>query len=397
MPEASSDPATPPPPMPKDLSGSSNAFGFDLYRQSEKNGNFAISPASITLALTMTYGGSRAETQAQMQKTMHLSATPDQALAQAGQLQTALTAKGRPLTLRIANRLFGEKTYSFEKSYLDATKKHFAAPLEPVSFVDDAEGVRKHINGWVEDQTEKRIKDLIAPRGVDKDTRLVLVNAIYFLADWLEPFEKTSTFPRPFTLASGTKKDVPMMHRRASMRCAEVGDVKVVELPYKGKDASMLVVVPKATQGLAAVEKNLTNATLEAWLSALTTQEASIAVPKFEVEPPNALKLRPALLKLGMVLPLDRRKADFTGIANPPRPDDRLFIGEVFHKAFVKVDEKGTEAAAATAVVMPRGAGMPSKPPFELSADHPFLFFIRDHASGLVLFVGRITDPSVKA
>ena len=397
VPQTSDGSKAPAPPVPKALSGASNEFGFDLYRHSAKTGNFAISPASISLALAMTYGGARAETQRQMGKAMHLSATPEDAMAQAGQLQAALTAQERPLTLRIANRLFGDKTYKFEQGYLDSTKKHFGAALESVDFVANAEGVRKHINGWVEGQTEKRIRDLIAPRGVDRDTRLVLVNAIYFLADWLEPFKKTATSQRPFSLTSGAKKDVAMMHRQASMRCADVGDVQVVEVPYQGKDASMLFVVPKATQGLAALEKNLTSAALGGWLSALRTQEASIALPKFEIEPPNSLKLRPVLLELGMLLPLDRTKADFTGIANPPRPDDRLFIGEVFHKAFVKVDEKGTEAAAATAVVMPRGAGMPAKPAFELVADRPFLFLIRDHASGLVLFLGRVSDPSVKS
>lgn len=397
MPTSESEPTAPPPATPKTLAAASNALGFDLYREVKKDGNLALSPASITLALAMTYGGARGGTQEQMQKVMHLSATPEEAMAQAGELQSALTAKGRPLTLRIANRLFGEKTYTFKQSYLDATKKDFGAPLEPVSFATDPESVRKHINQWVEAQTEKRIKDLIAPRGVDKQTRLVLVNAIYFLADWLEPFEKNATRPQSFTLASGQKKDVPMMHRTAPLRSAEVDGVKIAEVPYKGRDASMLFVVPNETQGLAKLEKGLDDKKLESWLSALKMQQSSIAIPKLEIEPPTALMLREPLLKLGMQLPLDRQKADFTGIADPPKPADRLFIGDVFHKAFVKIDEKGTEAAAATAVVMPRGAGMPMKPPFELVADHPFLFFIRDHASGLVLFVGRVTDPSKKA
>jgi serpin B len=395
-PPAASD--TPPPPAPpKTLSDASNRFGFDLYAELVKDGNLAVSPASITLALAMTYGGARGETAKQMQKTMHLGAGPDQVMAQAGQLESALTAQGRPLTLRIANRLFGEKSYGFEKPYLDNTKKFFGAPLEAVDFVGGAEGVRKHINSWVLEKTEKRIKDLIPPRGVDADTRLVLVNAIYFLADWLEPFEKAATRPQPFTLASGAKKDVPMMHRQAPLRSAEVDGVKLAELPYKGRDASMLFIVPNQANGLPALEKKLDADTLEKWLSALTTQQASIAIPKLEIEPARALQLRKPLEALGMVEPLDRNKADFTAIANPPKPSDRLFIGDVFHKAFVKVDEKGTEAAAATAVVMPRGAGMPMKPPFQLVADRPFLFLIRDHASGLVLFIGRVTDPTAKS
>jgi serine protease inhibitor len=170
---------------------------------------------------------------------------------------------------------------------------------------------------------------------------------------------------------------------------------KAVELPYKGDDMSMLIVLPDAADGLSALEASFDAKKLDSIVSSLADQLVSVALPKFEVNPAESLALRDQLKQLGMPLAFDPDKADFTGIANPPSPADRLYIDKVFHKAFVKVDEKGTEAAAATAVVMPRAGGMPPKP-VELIADHPFLFFIRDHKTGLVLFMGRVVDPAAK-
>lgn len=385
------------PALPTTLADASNRFGFDLYAHLDRRGNVALSPASITLALVMTYGGARGETQAEMKKVLHLSAGPEQAMARAGRLSSALTAAGRPFTLHIANRLFGEKSYPFQAAYLDQTAKLFGAPLEPMDFLHGAEPSRKKINGWIAQKTAQRIQGLIPPGGVDRETRLVLVNAIYFLANWLQPFEKSSTFPAPFTLASGEKKTVPMMHQTAAVRCAAVDGVTLGELPYRGGDVSMLFAIPDRSDGLPGLEAKLTARLLDQWLKALTMRRASIAIPKLDIEPAGAMELSGPLKALGMVEPLDRNKANFTGIANPPDASDRLFIGNVFHKAFVKVDEKGTEAAAATALVAPAGAAVSPERPFPIHADRPFLFVIRDRASGLVLFLGRVADPAQRA
>jgi len=375
------------------LATSSNAFGFDLWsRLRSTPGNLAISPASISTALAMTWGGARGETAAEMKQTLRLDVDADAAMTGWGKLAAALQDEARSLKLRIANRLFGEQSYRFEPAYLDRTRAAYGAPLEPLDFAKAPEPARAHINKWVADRTEQRIKDLLPPRSIVSDTRLVLVNAIYFLADWQDQFEKHATTEQPFAIAPGKTRPAMLMRRRGSYRMAKADGVAVLELPYAGGDAAMVVVLPDKIDGLEAIERSLDAARLAAWTQALAEQEILVWLPRFVVDPPAAMELGKPLQALGMARAFDPERADFTGIANPPKPADRLYIGEVFHKAFVKVDEKGTEAAAATAVVMPRGAGMPRPVP-EFKADHPFLFFIVDKASGLVLFMGRVDEP----
>jgi serpin B len=407
IPAVVADAAPPPPttlpppgpaaaPLPAEaapLATASNAFGFDLWsRVRATPGNLVISPASISTALAMTWGGAKGPTSAEMKKALRLDLDPDAAMIGWGKLATALQDRSRSLQLRIANRLFGEQSYQFEAAYLEKTRAAYGAPLEPLDFVKAPEPSRAHINKWVEDQTEQRIKDLLPPRSIVADTRLVLVNAIYFLADWQDQFEKQQTTQQPFTIAPGRTQPAMLMRRRGAYRMARADGVAVLELPYAGGDAAMLVVLPDRVDGLPAVEKALDAARLTAWTQALADQQVQVWLPRFVVDPPAAMELAKPLKALGMARAFDRARADFTAIANPPRPEDRLYVGAVFHKAFVKVDEKGTEAAAATAVVMPRATGMAPPVP-EFKADHPFLFFIVDKASGLVLFMGRVAEP----
>lgn len=378
------------------LAASSNTFGFDLYaRLRTTPGNLAISPASITTALAMTWGGARGETAAQMAKVLHFAGTPAQVMTASGALAGTLTAPGRDVTFRIANQLFGETTYTFEPRFLEQTKAAFGAPLERLAFKADHEAARAKINGWVADRTEQRIKDLIPAAGLTPDTRLVLVNAIYFLGDWNEPFAMERTRPRPFFTTKEASKDVPTMHATDRFRYAQRDGASVIELPYKGKAMAMVLVVPDAVDGLPAVEGAIDAAWLSDAIGAMTYARVALALPRFEVAPAESVRLAEQLKAMGMDVAFDRERADFTGIANPPTKEDRLYIAEVFHKAFVKADEKGTEAAAATAVTMSRGGGVPAKP-IELAADRPFLFFIRDTATGLVVFMGRVADPAAK-
>jgi len=378
------------------LARSSNAFGFDLYRGLGPGaGNRAISPASISTALSMAWAGARGGTALQMQNALRFEGPPDAMMRASGALAAALQDPSRPVVFRIANRLFGEKTLPFEEAYLAATSDAFGAGLEPVDFKRAAEKARRLINGWVEEKTEKRIRDLVPPAGVSRETRLVLVNAIYFLGDWAEPFAKEATRPAPFSVSASEKKDVPTMHAVESFRFAARDGLKAVELPYKGGQMSMLLVLPDAVDGLPALESSLTATRLDGIVGSLASARVAVSLPKFEIDPPGAMGLSGVLSQLGMADAFSPAMADFTGIANPPDPRDRLSISEVFHKAFVKVDEKGTEAAAATAVVMDRAGAVMARPA-EFKADHPFLFFIRDNASGLVLFMGRVADPSVK-
>ena len=375
---------------------SSNVFGLDLWRRLPGSGNQVFSPASLTTALAMTWGGARGETAAEMKKVLRFEGPPEDVMAASGRLSATLTDPKRPLVFRIANRLFGEATFRFEAAFLAATKAAYGAPLESVDFRRAPEKARVHINGWVEAQTEKRITDLIPGGGIDEDTRLVLTNAIYFLGDWKEPFEKEATRPAPFQLSPSERKDVPTMQRTGTLRHTRSDGLAALEIPYKGGEMSMLVLLPEAVDGLPAVEKTLTAEGLDRIVGALLPVRVSVSLPKFEVNPAGSIALAPVLKAMGMPLAFDRRQADFTGIANPKDPRDRLYIGNVFHKAFVKTDEKGTEAAAATAVVMLRAAGMVPDPRVVFQADHPFLFLIRDNGSGAVLFMGRVADPSVR-
>jgi serpin B len=377
------------------LARSSNAFGLDLYRRIHKQGNLALSPASIASALTMTWGGAKAETAGQMQKVLHLAGSQAEVMASSGKLATSLQDPARPVTLRIANRLFGEKSYALEPAYVEAAKAAFGAGVEAVDFKHAADAARTRINAWVEERTEKRITNLIPPRGVDGQTRLVLVNAIYFLGEWASPFTKESTHDAAFFVKKGQSRDVPTMHKAESYRYGDAGGLKAVELPYRGDQMSLLVLLPNDVDGLEALEKSLDDEKLDAIVASLERKRVMISLPKFEVNPAEALSLADLLREMGMADAFDRDKADFTGIANPPSRADRLFISKVFHKAFVRVDEKGTEAAAATAIIMSR-AGSAMQKAVEFKADHPFLFVLRDNATGLILFMGRVADPSAK-
>ncbi|HET9210888.1 MAG TPA: serpin family protein [Thermoanaerobaculia bacterium] len=379
------------------LARSSHTFGFDLYRHlRRKPGNLVISPASITTALAMTWGGARGETAAQMGKVLHLEGTADEVMSTSGELSRSLQDPTRPVVFRIANRLFAEKSYKLLPAFVEKTREAFGAPVEPLDFRHAPDPARVHINQWVEEKTEKRIQDLIPPGGVVPDTRLVLVNAIYFLGDWADPFEHEATRPAPFHLTASQQKAVPTMNHTGEFRVAQRDGVTALEIPYKGGQMSMLLLIPDQIEGLAAVESALDAKKLEALAGELKEEHVWLALPKFELNPGASLELGEDLKALGMPLAFDLQRADFTGIANPPNPADRLVIGEVFHKGFVRVDEKGTEAAAATAVMMFRAGAAPMQKPREVKADRPFLFLIRDNASGMILFLGRVSDPGAR-
>jgi serpin B len=397
-PAASTPPVAPPAAEAvSKLANGSNAFGFDLYqRLRKKPGNIVVSPASITTALSMTWGGAKGDTASQMKKVLHLEGTTEEVMTTSGKLAASLEDPNRPIKFRIANQLFGEKTYKFEQAFLDQTKTAFGAPLEMLDFKNAAEPSRVRINGWVEGETEKRIQDLIPKDAITSDMRLVLVNAIYFLGDWENPFEKEKTQNAAFFTTKSDKKDVPMMNRTGNYKLAQKDGMKALELSYKGGAMSMVIVLPDQVDGLEAVEKSLDAKKLAELTKEMKSERVGAQIPKFEIAPAASLQLGEDLREMGMKDAFDRKKADFTGIANPPSPDDKLYIGKVFHKAFVKVDEKGTEAAAATAVLMPKAGSAAPAEPIPFKADHPFLFFIRDNASGLVLFMGRVADPATK-
>ncbi len=376
-------------------SGARTAFAVDLFRAVRGNeGNLAVSPLSVSLALTLAWSGARGATAAEMAQVLRLSATPEAALEEVRtQLGRLNDPKRTAYTLRVANRIFPERSYVLSRTFVDRLAA-IGAPAEPLDFRSAPEASRRKINAWVAGQTADRIRDLLPPPAINGETRLVLVNALYLLADWLQPFSREATREVPFHAARGSRPTATM-HQLGRFAFAARDGVKVLEMPYVGGDLAMVLLLPDARDGLPALEQSLDAKRLEGWLGALQAQQVLMAVPKFTVDPPAGLALAEALQGLGMRLAFSRERADFTGMAAPRDPADRLSISEVFHKAFVRVDEKGTEAAAATAVVMQRAGGPPPlEKRQEFRADHPFLFLVRDLRTGAVLFLGRVAEPS---
>jgi serpin B len=368
-----------------------NEFAFDLYAQLRtRDGNLFFSPYSISTALAMTYAGARGDTAAQMADVLNFT-LDQQRLHPAFSALLADTRppqgdpKKTPYELHVANALWGQKGYTFQQDFLTLTRNNYGAGLRDVDFKAATEEARKTINAWVEEQTKDKIKELLKPGVLNPDTRLVLTNAIYFKGNWAEQFKKEHTREAPFTTAGGKKVSVPMMHKTDDYRHFDGGTFQALELPYVGKDLSMVVFLPKKVDGLAEFEKQLTAENLTAWLGKLRQDEVQVALPKFKITAEFSLK--ETLSAMGMKDAFDPRKADFSGISGTKD----LFIQAVVHKAFVEVNEEGTEAAASTAVVVGTTSARIT-PVFR--ADHPFVFLIRDNRSGNILFLGRVADPS---
>jgi len=370
----------------------SNTFGLSLYHEiAAKPGNFAFSPASISLALSMTYAGAAGNTAKQMREVLALPEDSESVHRGWASVVSAWNTPTEHHLLATVNRLFGEQTYTFEQPFQDRVRSHYAAPLEGLDFRNKPQVQRAYLNNWVAGQTHERIKDLIPADGIDIETRLVLVNALYFKGPWANPFMTQQTADRTFYVDGKSPPNVAMMKQTHSHDYAAIDGVQLVQMHYRGSDLAMLLVVPDAREGLAAALKNLNGEQLARWDRALQPKRVTITLPKFMIAPPT-VDLGKILQKMGMTDAFNRTLADFSGMAKPANPEDRLYISAVFHKAFVAVDEAGSEAAAATAVVSGRSGGMPAKP-VEVVADHPFTFMIRDLKTGAVMFVGRVSDP----
>ncbi len=373
----------------------SNAFGVDLYsRLRERNGNLAVSPASIEVALAMTWAGARGKTAKQMARVMHLPEDPRGIHGAAAELLGAWNDPDRDTyRLSVVNQLFGDKGTSFEKDFLDLTRRFYGAEVERLDFRQAPDAGRIHINRWVEARTERRIRDLLPGGSIDANTRLVLTNAVYFLGKWAKRFEQEKTRQQPFYAAGGRRVLVPMMHQTHRFRFARLEGLALLEMVYVGDELAMTVLLPNDRDGLFALERRLSVEAIERWIGVMRETRVQVALPRFRIEPSESVELKETLTAMGMPLPF-QPAADFTGMSNPSNPDERLYIDNAFHKAFVEVDEAGTEAAAATAVTMrARGAALkPSTPVFR--ADHPFLFLIRDLRNGSILFFGRVSDPA---
>jgi serpin B len=359
-------------------------FALDLYgRLRSQKGNLFLSPSSISTALAMTYAGARGDTAEEMEKTLHFTLGQQKLHPAMAELTRRLKpGKASKCRLSIANALWGQSGFGFLPEFLALNRDLYGAPLHLVDFAGATEEARKTINAWVEKQTEKKVKDLLQPGILNGDARLVLTNAVYFNAAWERPFDKKLTRGQSFSVTPDLKVQVPMMNQNGPFRYLADEELQVLELAYKGKELSLLVLLPQKVDGLPELEKRLTTANLKKWLAGLREGQVWVSLPKFECT--SAFQLNQVLKDMGMPLAFRPGGADFSGMNG----NRKLYIQAAVHKAFVTVNEVGTEAAAATAVVV----GQPSAPPI-FRADHPFLFLIRDNRSGSVLFLGRLADP----
>ena len=381
------------------LTSDNTAFAADVYktlRSSPKfeGQNIFFSPHSISVALAMTYAGARGTTESEMASALHFSLPQDRLHSAFNALDLALASRGTgakaadglPFRLRVTNSLWGLPKMPFEQPFLDTIAESYGAGIRLTDFVGDPEGSRQTINKWVDGQAESRIPELLAKDAVNPLTRLVLVNAVYFNAAWKEPFEdaitKTGTFH-----GIGGDVDASFMASTSWLRHARGSDYDAVALPYDGNELELVAIVPDSGK-LDAVEGRLDGAMLESVAASLESREVALKLPKFEIKG-QSFSLRETLLALGMKSAFDPGSSDLTGML--PNSVDHLYVADVIHDAFVKVDEKGTEAAGATAVLI-AGRGAPTDV-VSLTIDRPFIFGVRDIATGAFVFLGRVAKP----
>ena len=405
-----SRPAAAEKPDPDDLAAmvkSGNDFAWKLYlKLAGEDGNLFFSPGSIHTALAMTYAGARGNTARQMFDVLSFpvqAAEPSPAAATGpasrpskpapwpqgrvhkacGYLFSRLnTGRRKGYEIYLANALWGQKGYPWLENFLATTRANYGAGLREVDFVKQTEKARKTINNWVEKQTREEITELIAKNILTKLTTLVLTNAIYFKGDWASKFKTARTRDEPFKISPERSVKVPMMNQTAKFGYTRTKLAQVLRMPYAGEDVSMIIFLPTKPDGLSAVEKQLTQTGAEDALGKLREQRVSVSIPKFKLT--WRAELKETLQSMGMTDAFVYGEADFSGMAGTRD----LFITHVIHKAFVQVDEEGTKAAAATAVVVDRSG------PASFRADHPFLFLIRHEETGAILFMGRVVDPS---
>jgi serpin B len=364
-----------------------NAFALDLYaRLRTEEGNLFFSPYSISSALAMTYAGAKGDTAAEMARTLHFPADAETLHASYAALLNQLNdgGKDRGYQLTVANALWGQKGHPFLNPFLTLVRDRYRAGLSELDFQGNPDEARQVINTWVEEKTQDRIKDLLPRGSLDRTTRLVLTNAIYFKGDWASRFDKRATFDQKFTTGTGQAVQVPMMHQTGKYGYLDADTFQALEMPYQGKDLAMVVLLPRKTDGLAEFEKTLTADNLTGWVKQLRETKLDVALPKFKMT--RRFSLKGTLSAMGMPLAFSK-ESDFSGMDG----SRNLYISEVFHQAFVDVNEEGTEAAAATGVVVKARSLAPRMPRFV--ADHPFVFLIRDVRSGSVLFMGRVVNP----
>ncbi len=376
----------------EELVEGNTGFAFDLYEESirsDNNSNIFFSPFSISIALAMTYAGARNNTETQMAETLHFTLSQDRLHNAFNALDLALKDLGQEadsdkFRLNICNATWGQENYTFLKEYLDILALNYGAAIRLLNFENESDAARKTINTWVSLQTAFKINNLLPPGSISSSSRLVLTNAIYFKADWLSPFEKELTQNTPFYLLDGSQVNVPTMLQENRLNYYEFKNVfQAIELPYKGEDVSMLIIIP-SEGNFSTIESSLSPVLINDIISNMNEGLVRLSLPKFSFKYSSSLV--DILKELGMTDAFDN-KADLSGI-NGQRT---LVITDILHKAFIAVDEKGTEAAAATAVII--GETAIHDPDIIVSVDRPFILLIRDKNTGTILFLGRVINP----
>lgn len=349
--------------------GGENRFAFDLYaRLRLQSGNLCVAPGSLWTALAMTHAGARGQTAVEMSRAAYLEMP-------ARRLQA-----GRGSQLHVANRLWVQEGTRLLPEFLDVASKQFGAGAAAIDFAQ-GELARQRINTWVEEQTQGKVADLVPSGSLDATTRLVLTSATYFKGAWDRAFDRKATRIETFSFSKQKSIDVPFMSQKQNVKFGAGEGMKLIELPYVANDLAMLVVLPDRLDGLADLEDKLTLDRVDRWLSGLRPGEIDVSLPRFKVT--SAFDLAEVLKSLGMTIAFTPGEADFSGIMG----HRDLVLSGVVHKAFVDVNEEGTEAAAATEI-----EAKSDEPPV-FRADHPFLFLIRDRRNGLILFLGRVMNP----
>ncbi len=369
---------------------SNTAFSVSLYGKiKDAKGNLFFSPYSISTALAMTYAGARGNTAKQMSQTLCFTLDQKRLHPAFSAVETKLNEirqKGN-VQLSVANAIWPQKKYPFLKEYTALLDKEYKVTITPVDYKNKTEETRVLINTWVEEKTEKKITDLIKPGLLNSLTRLTLTNAVYFKGNWHNRFDTSATKQQPFWTTPEKSAKVPTMYKKAKFGYDERDSVQILELPYIGKELSMIIFLPLKKDGLAELENKLSPQTLQDLTMYINNVEVEVFLPKFKMT--CEFDLTKTLMAMGMTDAFSAKKANFSGMDGKT---NWLYIGSAVHKAFVDVNEEGTEAAAATAVAM-RALSIPMPPPV-FRADHPFLFIIRDNTKQNILFMGRVAEPA---
>ena len=366
---------------------SNNIFALDLYAKlSAHEGNLCFSTYSISVVLAMTFAGARGATEKQIKDVMQTTLTQYEFHAGFAQLQKQISAIGKEenVELLLANSIYPHNRYSFLESFVNLLRENYGIPIKPLDY-SEPETARRTINQWVNEKTQEHISELLPVGILDSLTRLVLVNAIYFKGLWEKQFDKQDTVNSPFRVSNEKYVNIPMMRQKSGFRYTEDNQAQVLELPYQGKSLSLIIILPKESDGLVMIAKSLSFKKLSIWSKNIFEQTVDVHLPLFKIK--SNFNLNDTLISMGMPDAFDMDKADFSGIDDTKE----LYISNTIHQADIEVNEEGATATAATAVIM----GTRSFPQeYQFHVDHPFIFLLRENTTSGILFIGRVLNPA---